>query len=155
MMNCHDDLVGVAKFLTNFPRLKSIDHYPKSRIIEGLRRVETLNSLTNFRILLPAFEQLENLNSLSLRIEDNEEEDGFAERFLRTKTEKDKIKIAKRLSNVKRLSVECSPACGTNWIDFIAKYLTGLEYLRLVNPHVAWTENAENLYCNELLKCKE
>lgn len=102
------DLVG---FLADLPRLNTIS--------------DDFGHFGTFEKWLPLLDQAPSITTLIIKLKEDDEL-GFAEKYLATKTRVQQHQFIKRLSTIESVYLTCSPGTFLNSMKFIAKYLTGL-----------------------------
>lgn len=117
-----------VQYITQFPQLKYID-------------CEELES-NFFDVCLPIFEQLPNINSLALILVVDIKEN-VEDLYL---TSKCRDLVLERLSNITSICLNVYYDNLRNTLEFIPKYLTGLESLEL-NSHDARDDIDQGLFC--------
>lgn len=131
----------VATFLSAFPNLQSI--------------VSWRFPNRTFRSTLPAFEEISNITDYSLNTYEDDEK-GFLETYLSTKTAYERDMVIERLSKIDTLSwgaFSFRNCCHNSW-KFIGDYLTGL---KRITVYPLWdTDPSEDQpfaqICDTLLK---
>lgn len=131
--------------------------YDNASFVLGFQRLKSLiinsENICTFEKFLPIFEQLPDLTRLVV-VDVRHDQNKFTERYLATKQKEKQDLLVERLSKVTLLRWHDWHGICRNALDFIAKYLTGLEKLVL---YVKFTDTFTarqqyRLLCSDMLE---
>lgn len=127
----------ISAYLCSFPRLQTINGFPEN--------------IPNLQAMLPVLQQAPNIHCFPMGgvLDDHE---GFAERYLESKTQQERDTLLETLSNITEMSYERDSAFCVNSLLFVSRYCTGLNGFAINNDNsVGWTEENQRIFSRNVL----